>query len=31
MTDTKQFTTEEAKRIGDAIGIGWNKVDYEIC
>ncbi len=26
MSDHKQFTTEEAKRIGTSIGIDWNKV-----
>jgi hypothetical protein len=26
---TKQFTTEEAKRIGDSIGVDWNKYDLE--
>ncbi len=29
MADAKQFTTEEAKRIGDAIGIDWAQVDLE--
>lgn len=26
---TKQFTTEEAKKIGDSIGVDWNKCDLE--
>lgn len=25
----KEFTTEEAKKIGDSIGIDWNKYDLE--
>ena len=29
MTEAKQFTSEEARRIGDAIGIDWNEVDLE--
>lgn len=29
MTKFKEFTTEEAKRIGDSIGIDWNKYDLE--
>lgn len=29
MVEGKQFTTEEARTIGDAIGIDWNKVDLE--
>ncbi len=29
MADEKQFTTEEAKVIGDAIGIDWSRVDLE--
>lgn len=29
MSKFKEFTTEEAKRIGNAIGIDWNKCDLE--
>lgn len=29
MTYSKRFTTEEAKRIGDALGIDWSKFDVE--
>ena len=29
MSNKKFFTTEEAKKIGDEIGIDWNKVDLE--
>jgi len=29
MTSKKHFTTEEAKRIGDALGIDWSKFDVE--
>jgi len=29
MTSKKHFTTEEAKRIGEALGIDWNKFDVE--
>ncbi len=29
MSEHKKFTTEEAKKIGDAIGINWDKVDIE--
>jgi Protein of unknown function (DUF5661) len=29
VTEGKQFTTEEAKRIGDALGINWGVVDLE--
>lgn len=29
MTEFKEFTTEEAKRIGDKIGIDWDKYDLE--
>lgn len=29
MTDSKRFTTEEAKRIGEALGIDWSKFDVE--
>jgi len=29
MTSKKHFTTEEAKRIGEALGIGWSKFDVE--
>ena len=29
MTDPKRFTTEEAKRIGEALGIDWSKFDVE--
>jgi hypothetical protein len=25
----KEFTTEEAKRIGDSFGVDWNKYDLE--
>ncbi len=27
--DTKKFTTEEAKEIGEKLGIDWNKFDLE--
>jgi hypothetical protein len=29
MTEGKEFTTDEAKRIGDALGIDWGVVDLE--
>ena len=29
MSNKKFFTTEETKKIGDEIGIDWNKVDIE--
>ena len=29
MTDPKRFTTEEAKGIGEALGIDWSKFDVE--
>jgi len=29
MTGKKHFTTEEAKRIGEALGIDWSKFDVE--
>jgi Protein of unknown function (DUF5661) len=29
LTDSKHFTIEEAKRIGEAIGIDWSKFDVE--
>jgi hypothetical protein len=29
MSNKKFFTTEEAKKIGNEIGIDWNKVDLE--
>jgi hypothetical protein len=29
MTSKKQFTTEEAKRIGEALAIDWSKFDVE--
>lgn len=29
MKNKKEFTQEEAKRIGDRIGIDWNKYDLE--
>lgn len=29
MTQSKHFTIEEAKRIGEALGINWNKFDVE--
>ncbi|MFA6306475.1 MAG: DUF5661 family protein [Patescibacteria group bacterium] len=29
MSNKKFFTTEEAKKVGDEIGIDWNKVDLE--
>ncbi len=29
MTVKKNFTTEEAKRIGEALGIDWSKFDVE--
>jgi hypothetical protein len=29
MTSKKHFTTEEAKRIGEALGIDWSKFDVE--
>ena len=34
MAEKKQFTAEEAKQIGDALGITWNSFDveqYTIC
>ena len=29
MASKRQFTTEEAQRIGDQIGVDWNKFDIE--
>jgi len=29
MTNKKEFTTEEAKRIGEQLGIDWTKFDIE--
>jgi hypothetical protein len=29
MTPTKQFSKEDAKRLGDALGISWEEVDLE--
>ena len=29
MTSKKRFTTEEAKQIGEALGIDWSKFDVE--
>jgi Protein of unknown function (DUF5661) len=29
MESTKQFTTEQARQIGDQLGIDWNRVDLE--
>lgn len=29
MTGSKRFTTEEARRIGEALGIDWSKFDVE--
>ena len=29
MTSKKHFTTEEAKRIGEALGIDWSRFDVE--
>lgn len=29
MENKREFTTEDAKRIGDAIGIDWDKYDLE--
>ena len=29
MTSVKHFTTEEAKRIGEALGIDWSEFDVE--
>jgi len=29
MSDYKQFTTEEARQIGDSLGIDWGSVDIE--
>ena len=29
MTSKKEFTTEEAKRIGEQLGIDWSKFDVE--
>jgi len=29
MSDKKFFTTEEAKKVGDEIGVDWNKVSLE--
>lgn len=29
MSNLKQFTTDEAKRIGNAIGVDWGKYDLE--
>ncbi len=29
MTKTKRFSTEEAKRIGETLGIDWSKFDVE--
>ena len=29
MTESRRTSTEEARRVGDAIGIDWNKFDLE--
>ena len=29
MTETKRTTSEEARRVGDAIGVDWNRFDLE--
>ncbi len=29
MTETRRTTTEEAKRVGDAIGVDWSRFDLE--
>ncbi len=29
MVDSKRFTIEEAKRIGEALGVDWSKFDVE--
>jgi uncharacterized protein DUF5661 len=29
LTESKHFTVEEAKRIGESLGINWNKFDVE--
>ena len=29
MTNKKEFTTEDAKRIGEQLGIDWSKFDVE--
>ena len=29
MTEEKHFTTEEAKRVGEELGINWSKFDVE--
>jgi hypothetical protein len=29
MTETKRTTTEEAQRVGDAIGVDWERFDLE--
>jgi len=29
MTKPKRFTPEEARKIGAALGIDWNKIDFE--
>jgi len=29
MTDSKHFSTEEARRIGEALGIDWSQFDVE--
>jgi hypothetical protein len=31
MTSVKQFTIEEAKAIGEGLGIDWSKFDIEQC
>ncbi len=29
MTETRRTTSEEARRVGDAIGVDWNRFDLE--
>ena len=29
MTDSRQTTTDEARRVGDAIGVDWSRFDLE--
>jgi hypothetical protein len=29
MTETRRTTTEEARRVGDAIGVDWSRFDLE--
>jgi hypothetical protein len=29
MTDTRRTTTDEARRVGDAIGVDWSRFDLE--